>query len=147
MNQDLQDVYFFQHRFKHSYDGAPRDGSPDLRLFRLHFLAEELRELGDAMGFRVNTVITEKTDMTVNRVKVLDALVDLDYVLKGTVLQFGYGRGYAVAWDRVHAANMRKECGTKATRGFTHDVIKPPGWVEPDLSDLVGLPGGDNAVK
>jgi predicted HAD superfamily Cof-like phosphohydrolase len=67
----------------------------------------------------------------------LDALVDLVYVALGTALLHGFN--FEEAWRRVHAANMRKE--RSAGAGAEHDVVKPPGWVAPDLSDLVAPHG------
>lgn len=47
---------------------------------------------------------------------------------------------FYMAWDRVHAANMRKVRATaeeQSKRGSKLDVIKPPGWEAPDHKDLV----------
>lgn len=40
------------------------------------------------------------------------------------------------AWDRVHEANLKKRRGPTA-RSSGYDLIKPEGWLAPDLSDLV----------
>lgn len=51
------------------------------------------------------------------------------------------GLDFAEAWDRVHAANMKKKRASKPSdskRGSKYDVIKPEGWAPPDLTDLVG---------
>lgn len=52
----------------------------------------------------------------------------------------GCGFNFREAWRRVHEANMGKVRARRAqdsTRGSVFDVVKPPGWVAPDLSDLV----------
>lgn len=51
------------------------------------------------------------------------------------------GLDFVTAWQRVHDANMRKKRAEKESdskRGSRFDVIKPEGWVAPDLRDLVG---------
>jgi len=54
---------------------------------------------------------------------------------------FMCGLDFTEAWTRVHNANMQKvraATPNDSKRGSKYDVIKPPGWVAPDLSDLVG---------
>lgn len=49
------------------------------------------------------------------------------------------GLDYSEAWDRIHAANMRKERVLRAEdgpRGSTYDALKPEGWRPADLGDL-----------
>jgi predicted HAD superfamily Cof-like phosphohydrolase len=68
----------------------------------------------------------------------LDALVDLVYVALGTAVIQGFD--FEEAWRRVHAANMLKTKYSKTNpgkRNSRYDVVKPVGWVRPDLSDLV----------
>ncbi len=142
----LWDVKEFQEQMGHAYDGGPRVPDNDLILFRLNFLGEELRELGIALGVKISVSclpvedVTALTGLTRSQTlaDALDALVDLDYVLLGTVLQLGLGRVYGEAWRRVHRANLLKVAGKKASRGFDKDVIKPSGWTAPDLKDLIG---------
>lgn len=70
--------------------------------------------------------------------KVLDALVDLVYVALGTAVMMGVD--FNAAWTLVHEANMAKLRAKRAEeskRGTTYDVVKPPGWLAPDLSHLV----------
>lgn len=120
----FEDVYRFHQRF-----GLPRplevvELEESLARFRDAFLEEELiehqkaREEGDAA-------------------KELDALVDLVYVALGYAVMRGFD--FDEAWNRVHAANMRKVSGVPSARHATADVVKPPGWTPPDLSDLVKL--------
>jgi predicted HAD superfamily Cof-like phosphohydrolase len=114
-------------------------------MFRLRFLAEELHELGAALGVNVSTTCTYYRDhstltdsaRSLALQDALDALIDLTYVSHGTLLQLGLGPAYDEAWRRVHAANLKKQAGKKATRGFIKDAVKPAGWAPPDLSDLV----------
>lgn len=109
------------------------------RSLRLALITEELRELAEAL---------RDDDLE----GALDALVDLRYVLDGTVVEFGlhnmatiedeYGEVPAVifttAFYRVHSANMAKlGPDGKPIIDATGKIRKPEGWKAPDLSDLV----------
>ena len=95
--------------------------------FRIIFLFEEMQELVD--GFEADDLEEQ-----------FDALIDLVYVALGTAWMLGvpFGEG----WSRVHRANMKKvrcddEFDPRSKRMHKFDVVKPEGWVSPDLSDLV----------
>lgn len=92
--------------------------------FRVKFLEEEMTELKDA---------GEAED-------VVDALIDLCVVAIGTLDLFGVDANKA--WDVVHAANMAKQVGVKASRpnplGLP-DLIKPEGWKAPSHEDNHGM--------
>lgn len=66
---------------------------------RLELLSEELDELRRA-AYQKNTT------------EVLDALADLQYVLTGTILEFGMQNIFEEAFNEVHASNMSKFCET-----------------------------------
>ena len=94
--------------------------------FRISFLQEELDEMKTAK----------------NADDVVDALIDLCVVAIGTLDAFDCDSNEA--WDRVHAANMAKEVGIKASRPNPlnmPDLIKPHGWIAPYHWDNVGLVG------
>ncbi len=146
MNELLVDVALFQRKMLHAYEGPPRVPGRDLTMFRLRFLAEELREISEELGATFDYKLHDRhgtsgafyrEDHPIDLAKVLRELVDLDYVHKGTVLQLGLENVYGEAWRRVHAANMEKEPGVEHRRGFARDVVKPPGWKAPALRDLV----------
>lgn len=104
---------------------APRALTQEESDFRIKFMQEELDEYVEAV-------------VAGNLEKQFDALLDLIYVAAGTALFHGFN--FPEGWARVQAANMAKERAERAEdskRGTTFDVIKPPGWVAPDLSDLV----------
>lgn len=92
--------------------------------FRIRFLQEELDELRN----------------TNDPSEVTDALIDLCVVAIGTLNALDIDA--YTAWDRVHAANMQKKVGIKASRpnplGLP-DLIKPSTWVAPNHSDNIGL--------
>lgn len=125
--RQLSDIEEFHRKFQQRYAGPPRAICGELRDFRLKFLREEVNELEEALRMG---------DLE----KALDALVDLDYVLKGTIHLMGMARIYPEAWRRVHRANMAKELAndaSRSTRGYALDVVKPPGWEAPRHWDLI----------
>ena len=95
--------------------------------FRMGFIKEEFEETLEA-------VLVGDTE------EIVDGLIDLCVVAIGTLDAFAVNA--QEAWDRVHAANMAKEVGVKASRpnplGLP-DLIKPIGWESPVHEDLVGL--------
>jgi predicted HAD superfamily Cof-like phosphohydrolase len=100
---------------------------PKMQEFAIKHLQEELDEYKAAVARR-------------DSVDVLDSLVDLIYVALGAVHKHGMSPSFDEAWRRVHSANMAKVRAEKATdskRGAAFDIVKPVGWIPPDLSDLV----------
>lgn len=92
---------------------------------RLKMLDEELTELKSAIG-------------EMNLTKVLDALVDLEYVLHGTTLEFGLHCVQREAYQEVHRANMRKlDPNGHPILREDGKVVKPEGWQPPDLESLL----------
>jgi predicted HAD superfamily Cof-like phosphohydrolase len=93
--------------------------------FRFKFLIEELQEL----------VLAHSTK---DLVGVADALADLVYVALGT--SHFYGLPFNALFDAVHESNMKKARAASADqskRGSTFDVVKPEGWVKPDLGIIL----------
>jgi len=66
-------------------------------------------------------------------VEFLDGLVDLVYFAVGTAVILDYK--FNEAFKRVHEANMQKV--RAHTERSAVDLIKPPGWVKPNLKDLI----------
>jgi hypothetical protein len=91
--------------------------------FRLDFLQEELNEARSG-----------------GNEDLVDAMIDLCVVAIGTLNALDVDP--YKAWDRVHACNMIKKVGIKASRpnplGLP-DLIKPEGWVGPNHQDNHGL--------
>ena len=104
--------------------------------FRIDFLQEELDEMRKAVVDHQ----AGKIDSATAADDVVDALIDLCVVAIGTLN--AYDVDAYTAWDRVHAKNMEKEVGIKASRpnplGLP-DLIKPEGWTAPTHKDNVGL--------
>ncbi len=130
---DIQrDVLEFHKKFCLRYPGRPRQLPPEVAVFRKKFMEEELQEYKDAVNCRERG--GERGDLEGQ----LDALVDLIYVAAGTAHLHGFN--LKEAWRRVHEANMKKvraDDKGQSKRDSAMDVIKPEGWVAPDLSDLV----------
>lgn len=119
---DNNDVKTCYEKFGMPLSSTPRDLPEDLLTHRIDFMQEELEEYCEA-----------NTPGDSDRAAAFDALLDLVYVAHGTALLHGFP--WAEGWARVQAANMAKEPG--ATGRFGRDLIKPAGWMPPDLSDLV----------
>jgi NTP pyrophosphatase (non-canonical NTP hydrolase) len=64
---------------------------------RISLIQEELNELKEAI---------EANDL----VEVADALADLQYVLAGTIIEFGLGDKFKEVFDEVQRSNMSKAC-------------------------------------
>ena len=142
----FDDIKAFHEKFDLKYNGAPRWLPQDLDHFRTGFLAEELAEYttddktvqADIIRNVKRGTVIRPSDTPPSLEKQLDALVDLVYVALGTAYLHGFD--FDEAWRRVHAANMKKIRATlseQSARGSIHDVVKPPGWTAPNLSDLV----------
>jgi len=88
--------------------------------FRINFLEEELNETREAF---VNKDAEE----------IIDGLIDMCVIAIGTLDILGVDADHA--WRQVHAANMAKEPGVKASRPNPFglpDLIKPANWQGPD---------------
>lgn len=67
-----------------------------------------------------------------------DGLIDLVYVALGAA--YLAGLPFDQGFFRVHQANMKKMRALRtqdSKRGSTYDIVKPPGFVPPSLTDLV----------
>jgi predicted HAD superfamily Cof-like phosphohydrolase len=95
----LNQVAEFHTTFKHPILSTPTIPSPERCKLRVELLAEELKELQQAIA---------DNDM----VEIADALCDLQYVLSGAVLEFGLGEKFKELFDEVHRSNMSKACKT-----------------------------------
>ena len=83
---------------------------------------------------------------------VADALADLQYVLSGTVHEFGMGSRFAGLFDEVHRSNMSKACATRdeAEATVAHYAARnqPAQMFEqPDGSFLVKRIADDKVLK
>ena len=97
----LNQVAEFHQTFKHPILPFPQIPSSERCALRVSLLAEELKELEEAI---------EDKDL----VAIADALCDLQYVLSGAVLEFGLGLPFRALFDEVQRSNMSKACKTEA---------------------------------
>jgi predicted HAD superfamily Cof-like phosphohydrolase len=95
----LNQVAAFHKTFKAPVLDTPQIPSPERCKLRVSLIAEELKELQEAI---------ENNDL----VEVADALCDIQYVLSGAVLEFGLGEKFVELFDEVQRSNMSKACST-----------------------------------
>lgn len=93
----LTSVAEFHKTFKHPIVASPAIPSEQRCKLRVSLIAEELKELEDAIN---NQDIVE----------VADALCDIQYVLSGAILEFGLADKFKALFDEVQRSNMSKAC-------------------------------------
>lgn len=96
----LNQVAEFHRTFKHPILDSPTIPSEQRAQLRVALLAEELKELEEAIADK-------------DIVAVADALCDLQYVLSGAVLEFGLGEKFKELFDEVQRSNMSKTCSSE----------------------------------
>ncbi len=97
--KSLNSVAEFHRTFKHPIHPAPVIPSAERCKLRVSLIAEELKELEEAINDQ-------------NLVEIADALSDLQYVLSGAILEFGLGEKFGALFSEVHRSNMSKACAT-----------------------------------
>ena len=107
----LNQVAEFHTTFKHPIVKDPAIPSKERSDLRIELLAEELKELQQAVDDN-------------NLVEVADALCDLQYVLAGAILEFGLGEKFKELFDEVHRSNMSKACKTIDEANLTIEHYK-----------------------
>lgn len=95
--QSLNMVSEFHTLFDAPILSEPQIPSLDRANLRVSLIQEELNELKDAIA---------SNDLT----EVVDALTDLQYVLSGSILEFGLWDRFADVFAEVHRSNMSKAC-------------------------------------
>jgi predicted HAD superfamily Cof-like phosphohydrolase len=96
----LNQVAEFHHTFKHPVLPTPQIPSPERCNLRISLLAEELKELEEAV---------KNNDL----VEAADAFCDIQYVLSGAILEFGLGEKFKALFDEVQRSNMSKACNSE----------------------------------
>jgi predicted HAD superfamily Cof-like phosphohydrolase len=122
----LNQVAEFHSTFKHPIVAAPAIPSKERSNLRIELLAEELKELQQAVNDN-------------NLVEIADALCDLQYVLSGAVLEFGLGEKFKELFDEVHRSNMSKACKTIEEANETIAHYKAKGNTESYYKEIDGL--------
>jgi len=96
----LTAVAEFHKTFKHPILPEPQIPSEQRCQLRVSLIAEELKELEEAIVAR-------------DLVEIADALCDIQYVLSGAVLEFGMAEKFSELFNEVQRSNMSKACKTK----------------------------------
>jgi predicted HAD superfamily Cof-like phosphohydrolase len=96
----LTSVSEFHKTFKHPVLEEPQIPSEKRCKLRVSLIAEELRELEEAIA---------DNDL----VEIADALCDIQYVLSGAILEFGMGHKFKELFDEVQRSNMSKTCASR----------------------------------
>jgi predicted HAD superfamily Cof-like phosphohydrolase len=122
----LNQVAEFHHTFKHPVIAKPAIPSKERCALRIELLAEELKELQQAVDDN-------------NLVEVADALCDLQYVLAGAILEFGLAEKFKELFDEVHRSNMSKACKTFEEAQLTIDHYKNTANTESYHKEADGL--------
>jgi len=113
-NKTLKQVEYFHDTFNVPVLEAPTIPSEERCNLRVSLIQEELNELKQA--------ITDK-----NIIEIADALCDLQYVLNGTILEFGMKESFEELFDDVHDSNMSKSCETERQAKETVDLYTEKG--------------------
>lgn len=130
----------FHTAFSQPIANEPSIADPKLNELRINLIAEELCELAEALGFKLDIKFKAR-DLPTDEVEALDALVDLEYVLAGAYLSLGFHRYRAAALAEVHRSNMAKLVDGKPLYRDDGKVVKPQGWEGPDLAGVIGDDG------
>ncbi len=101
-------------------------GSEQTKELRINLLQEELDELKEALAEN-------------DPIETLDALIDLQYVLDGAFLSFGFQGVKGAAFNEVHRSNMSKlgEDGKPIRREGDGKVMKGPNYFKPDMVQFI----------
>ncbi len=121
----FKDILEFHEKFDRDYVKGPRSLDDAEFIFRFNAILEELMEYADARNNKKGLHHE------------FDAIIDLVYFALGTAARQGFD--FNAGWERVHKANMEKvvaKTEADSKRGSTLDIVKPVGWVAPDLRDL-----------
>jgi predicted HAD superfamily Cof-like phosphohydrolase len=122
----LNQVAEFHTTFKHPVLPHPQLPSKERCALRISLLAEELKELQQAV---------DDNDL----VEVADALCDLQYVLAGAILEFGLAGKFKDLFDEVHRSNMSKACKTIEEANATIAHYKNADGTDAYFKEIDGL--------
>jgi predicted HAD superfamily Cof-like phosphohydrolase len=117
----VSDIKTFHEAFNQVYDGPPR-ALPEEYAWRTKFMREELKEYNDAV---------KEGDL----VKQFDALLDLAYVVFGTL--YLQGLPTQEGWAEIQRSNMSKECVPAGEGKFGATVHKGMTYTPPDLVKIL----------
>lgn len=145
MQHTIVSVAEFHAAFNHPISETVTTGDEKLRILRVRLIAEELGELCEALGLKLNlnvnagisiSVEPDEHSKGVDLVEVADALGDLDYVVQGTNLVFGIPA--QLVTQEIHRANMSK-LGADGMPIYDEfgKVMKGPDYKAPDVKKVI----------
>lgn len=122
----LTSVAEFHKTFQHPILDQPEIPSDARCKLRVSLIAEELKELEEAI---------EAKDLT----EIADALCDIQYVLSGAILEFGLKDKFAELFDEVQRSNMSKACKTQEEAEATIQFYLDKDGTESYYKEVDGL--------
>lgn len=131
MKTTLEQVKEFHEKFGINQQDKPYTCDRELSYLRCELIREELHELENALigpGMLCN----------IKAVEVLDALLDLQYVLDGAFLALGFHKVKDAAFAEVHRSNMSK-LGADGKPILRKDgkILKGPNYTPPQLEQFI----------
>lgn len=124
--KSLTSVAEFHKTFQHPILETPQIPSESRCNLRVSLIAEELKELEEAI-------------LAKDIVEIADALCDIQYVLSGAVLEFGLGEKFNTLFEEVQRSNMSKACKTIAEAEATMQFYKEDKGVDSYYKEVDGL--------
>lgn len=136
----IEKVKEFMTLFNQSVVDKPAIMPEDRNKLRIALIFEELKEYAEASGLsdyfselcihnvaEFNKPFNIEYVPVINLIEQLDALLDLQYVLSGAVLENGFGNIFDEGFDEVHRSNMSKACNTEEEAIATVEKYKEDG--------------------
>jgi len=117
VNKWQRDVRNFHRKLGYAAPESLTLATPEVLYLRRRLVAEEARELLEALGDG-------------DPANIAGECVDLLYVVLGTAVSLGIDLG--PHWQAVHGANMGKEAGPRGSK-----ARKPAGWKGADHSEIL----------
>lgn len=164
---EFEDVRDFHTKFNQLQNFAPTHLTARKLANRANFMLEELLEFAEAAGLKLtvpvdgvscpatvieNTPTAIVVHFTNQKIKFepdpngrqdlaaqADALIDLDYVAKGTGVMLGLP--WRALWDDVHRANMAKSTMRGSDGILLEKIGKPKGWEPPHTEAILAIAG------
>jgi predicted HAD superfamily Cof-like phosphohydrolase len=121
----LKKVAEFHKTFRAPILNTPQIPSEDRCNLRINLLQEEFSELKEAI---------KNNDL----VEIADALIDIQYILNGSFLEFGLGDKMKELFNEVHRSNMSKACTTLMEAKLTQDHYRKLDGTETFLEERDG---------
>ena len=127
MKKQIEQVKAFHTAFKVNVESQPVIPKEERCQLRFKLLKEELEEFQEAY---------QNNDL----VEVADALVDLQYILLGSVLEFGLQDKFVELFDEVQRSNMSK-LDDNGQPIYREDgkVLKSSNYSPPDLKPILEM--------